>query len=80
MSCPDCFRGHEHAGEPRGAEIEIYGRPTYVTKPDNNQSAQGIIVIIPDGLGWKFVNTRLLADRYASRGQYTVYVPDFMDG
>lgn len=27
-----------------------------------------------------FVNNKLLADHYASKGQYLVYLPDFMDG
>ena len=38
------------------------------------------MVIIPDLFGWKLNNSRVLADRYAERGGYTVYLPDFMDG
>lgn len=42
-------------------------------------AAKGIVVIVPDAFGWKLVNTRILADKYAERCQVTVYVPDFMD-
>lgn len=41
---------------------------------------KGIIVIVPDAFGWEFVNNRILADHYASAGDYLVYLPDFMDG
>lgn len=53
---------------------------TYVAEPLNAESVKGIIVIIPDAFGWEFPNGRLLADRYAEKGSYKVYLPDFMDG
>ena len=43
-------------------------------------AAKGIVVIIPDLFGWTLNNSRVLADRYAERGGWTVYLPDFMDG
>ena len=43
-------------------------------------AARGIVVIVPDLFGWKLNNSRVLADRYAERAGYTVYLPDFMDG
>ncbi|CAD6438922.1 8ff55dc8-cf03-4d3e-8d14-4c61bb2023e7 [Sclerotinia trifoliorum] len=30
--------------------------------------------------GWDFVNSRVLADRYAKGGDFLVYCPDFMKG
>jgi hypothetical protein len=30
--------------------------------------------------GWVFVNNKLLADHYADKGDYRVYLPDFMAG
>jgi dienelactone hydrolase len=80
MSCPDCFKGHIHEGEPKGKEEKIHGRDCYVAKPGGDIAPKGIIVIVPDAFGWKLVNIRLLADTYASHGGYLVYLPDFMDG
>ncbi|KAG7106667.1 Ras-related protein rac-2 like [Verticillium longisporum] len=51
-----------------------------MTEPQNQQPAKGIIVVIPDVFGWEFPNARLIADRYADKGGYKVYLPDFMDG
>ncbi|EHK21328.1 uncharacterized protein TRIVIDRAFT_78426 [Trichoderma virens Gv29-8] len=80
MSCPDCFRGSVHEGEPRGQVTHAYGRETYVVEPANGQPAKGIVVILPDAFGWSFANVRLLADQYADKGGFKVYAPDFMDG
>ncbi|KAK2762751.1 hypothetical protein FQN54_000925 [Arachnomyces sp. PD_36] len=80
MSCPDCFNGAIHSGTPRGQVTKLHGLDTYVTNPTNDDPVKGIIVVIPDAFGWEFVNIRLLADNYAEKGQYTVYVPEFMDG
>lgn len=80
MSCPDCFSGTAHDGKPRGEIIKLHGFDTYATGPADGRTPKAIIVIIPDGFGWEFVNNRLLADHYADRGAYKVYLPDFMDG
>lgn len=58
----------------------MHGFKTYVTDPPSGVAAKGIVVIIPDVFGWTLNNSRVLADRYAERGGYTVYLPDFMDG
>lgn len=79
MSCPDCFRGSIHEGNPRGKEIELHGLPTYVVEPVN-RDVKGIIIFITDAFGWKFGNSRLLCDSYADNSAYRVYMPDFMDG
>jgi hypothetical protein len=80
MSCPDCFQGHAHEGQPSGKITKLHGLDTYVSEPADGRPARGIIVVIPDAFGWDFVNTRLLADRYADKGGYKVYLPDFMGG
>jgi dienelactone hydrolase len=72
--------GSIHTGKPTGAEISFHDLPTYVARPDEGTPEKGIIIFITDIFGWKFANSRLLADRYAKRGGYTVYIPDFMRG
>ena len=80
IQCRDCISGTIHSGKPTGVQILLHGLPTYVTRPDEGQPEKGIIVFIPDIFGWKFANSRLLADKYAKKGGYTVYLPDFMRG
>ena len=80
MSCPDCFAGHEHDGTPRGKDINLHGLDTYVSEPADGREVKGIIVIIPDAFGKPFKNNQLLADHYADKGNYRVYLPDFMLG
>lgn len=80
MSCPACFQGSIHEGQPRGKDIKLHGLDAYVTEPADGRQAKAIIVIIPDVFGWEFVNSRLLADTYADKGDYKVYLPDFMNG
>ncbi|KAK3318108.1 Alpha/Beta hydrolase protein [Apodospora peruviana] len=80
MSCPDCFKGHVHEGEPKGKTTKLYDLDTYVIEPSPERPPKGIIVIIPDAFGWDFVNNRILADHYAQKGDYLVYLPDFMRG
>ncbi|KAH8654735.1 Alpha/Beta hydrolase protein [Ilyonectria robusta] len=80
MSCPDCFRGAVSTTQTTGTETTIHGFPTYVAQPENGATTKGIIVIITDAFGWKFSNNRVLCDRYAKRGGFLVYCPDFMSG
>lgn len=80
MSCPDCFSGSEHSGTPKGKLIKLHGLDTYVTEPPEGRPAKGIIVIIPDAFGIEFINNKILADIYAAKGDYKVYLPDFMLG
>ncbi|KAK2597519.1 hypothetical protein N8I77_012300 [Diaporthe amygdali] len=80
MSCPDCFSGFEHDGTPKGKVIKLHGLDTYVTEPAEGRHVKGIIVYIPDAFGIDFVNNKILADTYAAKGDYKVYLPDFMFG
>ncbi|KAL8691017.1 MAG: hypothetical protein Q9218_003671 [Villophora microphyllina] len=45
-----------------------------------SKPVKAVVVIVPDAIGWKFTNTRCLADEMAKAGNYTVYIPDVMDG
>ncbi len=80
MSCPDCFQGHVHEGQLRGKITKVCGLDAYVSEPPDGRPAKAVVVMIPDAFGWDFANSRLLADRYADKGDYKVYLPDFMDG
>jgi len=80
MSCPDCFSGKQHDGAPAGKEDKIHGLDVYVAEPASGLVPKGIVIIVPDAFGWAFVNNRLLADTYATKGQFLVYLPDFMNG
>ncbi|KAF4636415.1 hypothetical protein G7Y89_g1671 [Cudoniella acicularis] len=80
MSCPDCFSGTLHTGTPTGTVTTLHGLPTYVAEPEAGKKPKGIIVFIPDVFGWEFPNNRLLADAYAKKGDFLVYLPDFMAG
>ncbi|KAH6607689.1 hypothetical protein Trco_004002 [Trichoderma cornu-damae] len=80
MSCPDCFRGSVHEGQPRGEVTHAYGLDAYVVGPADGRPVTGVVVILPDAFGWEFVNVRLLADKYADQGGFKVYAPDFMNG
>ena len=78
MSCPECLSGHVHSGQPKGIVAKLYGYDAYVAEPAG--ATNGIVVIIPDAFGWQFVNNRILADHYADKGNFKVYLPDFMSG
>jgi dienelactone hydrolase len=80
MSCPNRFSGHVNQGTPKGREEKVFDRDCYIAEPAAGKEVKGIIVIIPDAFGWQFVNNRILADHYAARGDFKVYLPDFMDG
>src|ERR1700678_4039379 len=80
MSCPNCFSGHINGGTPVGTTTTIHGLPTYVATPPKGVTPKGIIVVISDAFGWEFVNNRILADNYAQKGGFLVYLPEFMNG
>jgi dienelactone hydrolase len=80
MSCPDCFSGNVHEGSPKGQITTLHGLDAYVSEPAEGTPVKGLIIIIPDAFGWEFVNNRILADHYAEKGSYKVYLPDFMKG
>ena len=77
MSCPDCVHGALHTGTPAGSETTVGGVRAYATGPAD---AARVLVVGTDVFGWRFANTRLLADEYAARGGFRVVVPDLFDG
>jgi dienelactone hydrolase len=76
----DCVTGTLHTSTPTGIETTINGIPTYVTRPAKGQRERDLIIYITDIFQWRFPNSRLLAGRYAKKGGYVVYIPDFMRG
>ncbi|KAL1983376.1 hypothetical protein VTN96DRAFT_10435 [Rasamsonia emersonii] len=80
MSCPACFSGHVHDGSLKGQITKLHGLDAYVSEPVEGKPVKGIVIIVPDAFGWEFVNNRILADHYAEKGNYKVYLPDFMKG
>jgi hypothetical protein len=80
MSCPKCFSGHVNTSTPKGRKGKVFDRDCYIAEPEAGKDVKGIIVIISDAFGWNFVNNQILADHYATRGDFKVYLPDFMDG
>lgn len=76
--CADCFSGTLSTQTPTGTVTTIHGLPTYVAKPDGEP--KGLVVFISDAFGWDMVNNRVLSDIYAKKGDYLVYLPDFMNG
>jgi len=78
MACRDCVSGVINEGIPTGSTTTIFGLPTYVAHPEGQ--AKGLVVIVPDAFGWEFSNGRVLADSYAKKGGFLVYLPDFMNG
>ena len=73
-----CLSGKVHEGKPKGREQEIAGLQTYVAEPENGDKSKTVIFLV-DIFGWKFPNTRLLADQYAAAG-FTAYIPDVHEG
>ncbi|RKL36643.1 hypothetical protein BFJ72_g8192 [Fusarium proliferatum] len=81
MPCAGCYTGHDHPGPVCGRETKLHGHDVYVTEPQTKLlSTKGLIVVMSDAFGWSTTNLRGVADRYAERTGYRVYVPDFMHG
>lgn len=83
MSCPDCFKGsiHGHA-VPKGREESLYGMRTYVAggAAEDPATSTATIIFITDAFGFNLVNSKLLADDYATRTGFRVLVPDIIPG
>ncbi|KAL1304956.1 hypothetical protein AAFC00_003866 [Neodothiora populina] len=73
-----CLSGKIQNGQPKGREEQIAGLETYVSEPTDGSKKKTIVFLV-DIFGWKFPNTRLLADQYAAQGFY-VYIPDVHEG
>jgi dienelactone hydrolase len=82
MSCPDCFKGgvHDHKGEAKGREEQLYGVRTYITNPSTESTSKSTIIYFCDAFGLDLINNKLLADRYATGTGYRVLVPALIPG
>ena len=76
MSCPECVTGSLHSGTPTGTETKVGGISSYTV---GSEDSRRVVIIGTDIFGWRLVNTRLLADTYASKG-FRVVVPDLFSG
>lgn len=74
-----CASGSLHTGTPTGRIEKVHGLNCYIADPPSD-NPKGIVVIIPDVFGWELPNSRILADEYAKKGNFIVYLPDFMGG
>ena len=75
-----CATGSLHTGVPTGQVTKLHGLDCYVASPPSGTKPKGVVVILPDALGWTLPNNRILADCYAREGGFMVYLPEFMDG
>ncbi|GAB7347507.1 hypothetical protein MBLNU459_g4409t1 [Dothideomycetes sp. NU459] len=73
-----CATGSLHTGTPTGRVDKVHGLNCYIAEPPSG-TPKGIVVIIPDIFGWELPNNRILADEYAKKGNFLVYLPDFMN-
>ena len=72
MAAKCCVSGFKWDGTPTGTETKIGNNDTYIAGSNSNAA----ILVITDLFGWRFTNTRLLADDYATEANATVYIPD----
>ncbi|TKX20575.1 hydrolase-like protein 5 [Elsinoe australis] len=75
-----CATGSLHTGTPTGTVSKLHGFDAYIARPPQDTKPKGSVVIIPDIFGWTLPNTRILADEYAKKGPFNVYLPNFMNG
>ncbi|PMD21262.1 hypothetical protein NA56DRAFT_671044 [Hyaloscypha hepaticicola] len=68
MGTGHCLSGSIKDAKPTGTVTTIHGLPTYVARPEG----------APKGL--ELSNSRLLADAYTKKGEFLVYLPNFMNG
>ncbi|KIW18961.1 hypothetical protein PV08_03250 [Exophiala spinifera] len=71
-----CQKGSLWDGTPQGEEKTLGPNKAYMT----GTNPDAAVMLIHDAFGWKFPNTRLLADSYAKEADVTVYLPDFFGG
>lgn len=78
LDMSDCCKiAFPWTGKATGRESRIAGLDTYIASIGTTDKC---ILMIHDIFGWKFNNSRLLADIYAKQLNATVYLPDFFGG
>lgn len=82
MSCPDCFKGgvHNHKGDAKGHEEQLYGIRTYITGPSPDSTSKSTIIYFCDAFGLDLINNKILADQYAAGTGFRVLVPAVIPG
>jgi dienelactone hydrolase len=76
--CQHCFSGDlNHSGCSSGSEGKLGGVDCYFAKPA--EPTDRAVIIYTDVFGWKFKNTRLIADKIAAAG-FLCVVPDILGG
>jgi hypothetical protein len=68
-----CLKSFKWDGIAAGREGEIDGLPTYIS----GDGTGAAVLIVHDGLGWKFGNARLLADHYAREVRFPFFLSFF---
>ena len=68
-----------YAGVPTGRVMTLHSLPCYIADAPT-ESPHGITVLISSATGWSSSHNRVLADNYARKGNFTVLLPDFMNG
>lgn len=71
-----CIKGFRWDAQPKGHETRLGNNNCYVTGDSNSKVA---VIVIHDLYGWKFLNSRILADHYAEEVNAVVYVPDLYE-
>lgn len=74
--CQHCIDLKELPGKPSGTEQKVNGVQTYVAKG----SKSGSIVMATDIFGVGIPNPKILADTFANKTGFSVYVPDIFPG
>ncbi|KAG1817091.1 dienelactone hydrolase [Suillus subaureus] len=77
--CKDCIQGVRHAGEPQGTIDIIDGVACYVATPTVDYPKDKVILFLPDVFGIELINTKLLADDFATNG-FKVVAVDYFNG
>jgi len=81
MSCSACYQGAFHEStKPTGHEEKFHGLDCYVAEPPSGSTPKAVILFLTDVFGWRFHNSRVLADEYARKGEYRVIIPDIIPG
>lgn len=80
MSGQCCAAGEIHSGTPNGRVAKVHGLDCYIAEPPEGVSPKEVVIIISDVFSWKLPNSRILADNYATKSGFLVYLPEFMDG
>lgn len=78
--CDDCGKGTIWVGEPKGVEIQLNNNSISVYHAKPSEESDKAVLYLHDIAGWKFNNSRLLADKLAAETGFHVFIPDLFEG